>query len=338
MLDAGHFLFADELFSGHRMKRTFLAILAALLASVSVARAQMMMPPPAQGPAPLLFVRFPGPEGMHVTFYQGRTLPRRLTAPVTVGLRPGYVYRIKLSDIPGRNGMELFPTLEARGTLQLPPAMKPADYPAPFVLTDVDVDRIVASSMLSKVVYLEDPDKAVPSTTRPGEPPAEMDLAPSHDLLNEAKELGRPMLIWRVGGKQVTEAELVAQSIPNTVLFPGEKSLLPPPVAPFLPWRCAPFYDPIYGPRPATEECLHDGGDIGLPVGFDRNGQLQGLDPSDTVAEYTDAAGRRRVTCSNRVCICVPRFAVLRCEVPLAETEGAFGLARTASVETQLLA
>ena len=47
-----------------------------------------------------------------------------------------------------------------------------------------------------------------------------------------------------------------------------------------------------------------------------------GVEPEDTVAEYTDSHGRRHVTHSNRVCLCVPRYAVLRCETPLSRYNG----------------
>jgi uncharacterized repeat protein (TIGR01451 family) len=77
-------------------------------------------------------------------------------------------------------------------------------------------------------------------------------------------------------------------------------------------------YDPIAGPRPPDEECLHDGGDAGIPAGFDQEGRLQGVDPADTVAAYSDSKGRRHIAVSNRVCLCVPRYAVLRAiEAPI---------------------
>jgi uncharacterized repeat protein (TIGR01451 family) len=56
---------------------------------------------------------------------------------------------------------------------------------------------------------------------------------------------------------------------------------------------------------------LHDGGDIGIPVALDAAGRLRGLDPTDTVAEYADSHGCRKLTVSNRICLCVPRFALL---------------------------
>src|SRR5206468_4559591 len=81
------------------------------------------------------------------------------------------------------------------------------------------------------------------------------------------------------------------------------------------------------------EECLHDGGDVGLPAGIGPDGRLGGLDPTDSVAEYTDIGGRRRVAKSNRLCICVPRFAVLRHETPVASYEMATSLVSTAAVQ-----
>jgi uncharacterized repeat protein (TIGR01451 family) len=126
------------------------------------------------------------------------------------------------------------------------------------------------------------------------------------------------MVIVRLGQRQFTPEEMAQQGIPGTVLLPGDKVLRLPACAPWVPWSCVPFYDPLYGPRCPEEECLHDGGDEGRPAGIDRNGQLHGLDPADTVAEYTDSRGRRKLACSNRVCICVPRFLVIRSEMATA--------------------
>jgi uncharacterized repeat protein (TIGR01451 family) len=71
-------------------------------------------------------------------------------------------------------------------------------------------------------------------------------------------------------------------------------------------------FDPKLGPRVSEAECLRDGGDHGIPAGLDRDGQLRGVDPADTVAAYKDSHGQAHVAVSNPVCICVPRYAVLR--------------------------
>ncbi len=102
------------------------------------------------------------------------------------------------------------------------------------------------------------------------------------------------------------------------MLLPGDRGLAAPAAPPYLPFQCMQAYNPIIGPKAPEEECMHDGGDVGLKATI-INGELHGLDPSDTVAEYTDVKGERRVTVSNRICLCVPRFAVLRTEIAPAD-------------------
>src|SRR5689334_16518647 len=98
--------------------RRALALVLVLAPRPDAARGQPAPPPlPECGPAPLLYVRFLAPPGTHVTFYQGAAPPRDYAAPVVVGLRPGYLHRVRLTGIPGRPGMMLAPTLEVRGTL-----------------------------------------------------------------------------------------------------------------------------------------------------------------------------------------------------------------------------
>jgi uncharacterized repeat protein (TIGR01451 family) len=129
------------------------------------------------------------------------------------------------------------------------------------------------------------------------------------------------LLVLRWGEREVHPDEMVHESVAGTILLPSEPALAPAAAPPCLPWACFPFYDPKLGPRCPDEECFHDGGDGGLPAGIGPDGQLHGLDPADTVAEYTDSKGKRRLAISNRVCLCAPRFAAVRLEIaPLGHT------------------
>ncbi len=289
-----------------------LSLLALLPAALS--HAQGLMPLPAQGLAPLLYVRVSGPAGLRYTFYQGGPRGRAFDQPVVLGLRPGYLHRFEVSHIPGRPGVSFFPTIEIRSSLTLSPKLAPAAFPVPVVLTDADIDAVLSGSMVTKVIYLENPDRAVPLATLPDRP-LEIELTPRMDPLCEARNRGRPMLVVRLGGRQlITPDELAAESVSGTELFPGEKFLGPPLKPPCLPWDLRP-----------TDICVRDGGDRGEPAGLDGSGNLHGLDPEDTVADFTDSHGRRGITCSNRVCLCVPRFGVLRLEVPLERAEAVQG-------------
>jgi len=252
------------------------------------------------------------------------------------GLRPGYVYHVKIGGGVERPGLQLYPTLEVRGTLQLPPQQRAADYPAPVVFSLEDLDRAAAGALITKVIYLESAERARGAATRP-DLPLETELRPAEDLLAEARSLGRPVLVAHLGGRNWNDAQLAAQAIPGTVLLPGDPALPPPAAGPSLPAPCFPVNDPYLGHRPPEEECLHDGGDTGWPAGLDAEGRLRGVDPSDTVAVYTDNHGGRHLAVSNRVCLCVPRFAVLRSELAPSGVQVAHILGGTAAAMGQSL-
>jgi uncharacterized repeat protein (TIGR01451 family) len=272
---------------------------------------------------------------MHARFFQGALPGRDFPAPVAVGFRPGYFYRLELTGLPGHAGEDLYPTVEVRGTLQLPPGMRAANYPAPFVFSEQDIEQALAGTVVTKVVFLEHPDKAVAEGTEPDRP-IEITVGRGADPLDEARKYGRPVAIVRVGSKQVEPAELAACSVPGTIQLPGDKGLAAPAAPPCLPWAGVMVYDPILGPRPPEEECLHDGGS--LLAGIDNEGRLRGLQPSDAAAAYTDALGQRRVACSNRICICVPRFVVIRSELGVVAYLSPFAVAQAESVRGRIIA
>lgn len=295
------------------------------------------MPPPlpTHGRSPLLFVQFVGGAGLRVTFYQGQPRGRSFDAPTVVGLRPGYLYRLQVSHLPGHPGVSIYPTLEVQGSLHLPSKLNAQRYPAPVVLTESDIESVLAGNLICKAIYLENPERAMPTAT-PTALPIELSLPPGSDLMAEARDRGRPMLIVRLGGRSlVSDEELCRSTVPGTILFPGEKVLMPAVAPPCIPMADRPFYDPRLGPKAPEEECLHDGGDGRNRAGFDANGQLAGVEPEDTVAEYTDSYGSRHVTHSNRVCLCVPRYGVLRCETPLSRYNGVVGVNDAREVQFQ---
>jgi uncharacterized repeat protein (TIGR01451 family) len=288
-------------------------VVAATLAMLAPALANAG-PPDCTCAAPLLFVRISAPPGVKVTLYPGRAAPRSFPTPVVVGLRPGYIYRYKLSNFPDQPKLALYPSIEVRNSLRLPPIIRAADHPAPIPVTADDVRLVRQGAMLTKVTLLEDPEQAI-AVQSDNDRPIELETPSGGDPIEEARAHGRPLIVMRLGERELTEEELVCQAVPGTILFPGERVLSPAWAPPPLSFACLPILDPLWGAKCLEGECLHDGGDTETPVGLDRNGQLFGLDPSDTVATYADDRGSRRLTVSNRVCICVPRFLVMRAEL-----------------------
>lgn len=307
-----------------------LAAIAAGLVLAGALHAQRPVPPclPAAGPSPLLFVRFSGPDGLQTTFYQGNARPRSFPAPAVVGMRPGYVYRVQLSNLPGRPAVNLFPSIEVRGSLKLQPRHGAHLFPATIHLSEQDLDAAAMGSMITKVIYLEHPDRADPVPTKDGEI-RESEIPPGRDLEVEARQKGRIVLMIHLGERVPTMHELAMTNVPGTILMPGEKVVGPAAAPPCLFGHS--------GSRPLDEETIHDGGDRLYPAGFDAGGRLGGVDPEDTVAEYRDSAGRRQIVASNRVCLCAPRFFALRKECPIGFTESAYGPLHRTLVKSGLL-
>ncbi len=310
-------------------------LLPVLLTGPARSQGHPLPPPPCPPPSPLLYVRVIGPNGLQATFYQGAPAGATFDTPVTVGFRPGYVYRFQLSHWEEEPNLLLFPSLEVIGSLQLPPRYRAAAYPAPVMLTDEDLQHVRDGALITKVIYLEHPDTATPVATNPDQP-LEFRVERGQDPLAEARAKGRPMAVLRIGQRQASAEELIGQAIPGTVLLPGEKCLPHAARPPLLPWACVPLVDPSAGPRYPDEECLHDGGDEGARLGLDNDGKLHGLDPGDTAAEYSNSCGQRKVVTSNRVCLCVPRFVTLRAEVVLAGYDLAVGVVSRGGVKGQI--
>jgi uncharacterized repeat protein (TIGR01451 family) len=270
---------------------------------------------PSPPPPPLLFVRFDGPAGMKVTFFRGTAGGQTVTVPFTVGFRPGYILPMRLSEVPGHPGATFSPTVEIYGSLLLANRLRNPEFPAGLVFRDEDFNSVQAGAMVTKVVVLERPDTAIPQASKANEP-LQIDVAPGQDPFAEGRQHGQPLMALRMGQREVTTKELAAQGMSGTVLMPGERVLPLPRVPPWVPWHCYPVYDPILGPPdPSHHIAICDGGDCGMPAGLDREGRIRGLDPSDTMARYTDHMGQKQLSISNRVCLCVPRFVVVRGEI-----------------------
>ncbi|MSQ94565.1 MAG: DUF11 domain-containing protein [Gemmataceae bacterium] len=276
---------------------------------------QVPAPPP---PGPLMYVRFAGPKGAKITVYRGFDQGQTLELPCTLGFRPGYSYRLAVFDIPGLPRHVFCPSLEVRGTLALSGKTRNADFPAQINFNEEELGRAVLGSFIKKVVTLERPDQAIPVASKPDQP-LEIPVQATRDPFVEAAERGAPLIVYHLGQRFLTPQELNALAIPGTVLLPGERVLGTPRLPPYLFWNWYPVFDPVHGPRPASEfNTVYDGGDSGAPAGFNRFGKLKGLDPTDTIAEYTDSRGNQKHAASNRVGVCVPRFVIIKAEYNLA--------------------
>jgi len=278
-------------------------------------------PPVPFPPSPFLFVKVAGPAGSEVAYQPGT--PAAFVTAGAVGLRPGYPHRLELSKLPEYKGVSYFPSIEVRGVLTMRPGFDPAKHPVPIVFTDGDLARVADGKLVTKIYALEDPDKAMPAPSDPKEP-LEFLLDSEKEAIREARERGRPMLIVRLGERPFTAAELARENVPGTVFTLNMKTLPMPAAPPVFAFGLVTPFDPILGPKGCDTECLFDGGDTKTRLGVGAGGKLFGLDPSDTAMQFTTPRGSK-VTPSNRVALCVPRFIAARIETGAVGQHGFTG-------------
>ena len=126
-------------------------------------------------------------------------------APAIAALRVGSVYRLKISDIPDFPGAELYPTIELIDRLH-PPRGREVEFAIPIVLTADEIAMALEGRLVTKVIYLEQPDRAAPVRNTNAARNRITDAR--ENLLEIADEAGRPMVIVRVGGRLPDAAAL----------------------------------------------------------------------------------------------------------------------------------
>ena len=153
-------------------------------------------------------IRFVGPAGGKIGWQvatgaadaQGRpvVVPSQIDLPGRFNFIPASIYRLKLSNIPGRPGLELYPTIDV-----WPPNAKSDAFLAhnyvPVEFTDEDFDQVTAGNFITKVIYLPDAQFQM-SNTGGAEELSSTRLDPGIDPVAEACKRGHVLLVIRLGG------------------------------------------------------------------------------------------------------------------------------------------
>jgi uncharacterized repeat protein (TIGR01451 family) len=228
----------------------------------------------------------------------------------TLGLKVGLTYHLKLTDLPNRPGVELYPTLQLIGHLHRPPDIDPARYPIRIQLDDDDLDDVLNSGrMVTHVVYLEDPDQALPLHL-PKDQLVVVTLSPAEDPLRVAAALGRPIAVLNLGNRAPTPDEI--QAAPALVPMTGGACPFVGPLGEPCTLTCAIPCPPLPRPSLPRDEYLCDGGDRGGRAGMAPGRDLWGIEPRDTVVGFRAERSKDRVLPTNVVCLFAPRFGAVR--------------------------
>jgi hypothetical protein len=197
------------------------------------------LPPHMQAPINArTSVRFGEPGEMRVTWYgPGGLNDTPLVTPFRYNFAQGGIYRLKISNIPGRAGVDLYPTVEV-----VPASPKSATYLAhssvPLSFTDEDFEQVTAGNFLVKVVYLPDPQyQDLAAVAGPAEVISTR-LEPGVNPVDEARRRGEVLLVVRMGNIDLDAKGTPSISAPNPYA-PGAM----PPMRPM----------PGTGPAPAVK-------------------------------------------------------------------------------------
>lgn len=164
-------------------------------------------------------VLFDRPELMQVSWdvsAVGQYDSAPLIVPGRQNFRQGGVYRLKISNIEGRPGAMLYPTLEI-GVASPRTSAYLAHAAIPIQFTEEDFDQVAAANFVTKVIYVPDPEYQELAlagvdtlvSTR---------LDPGVDPIVEADRRGAILAILRLGNKDLeaagTDPSLAAGALP----------------------------------------------------------------------------------------------------------------------------
>ena len=171
-------------------------------------------------------VRVVVPQGCRVGIRMANGYVETNAATTSVGLTVGPVYRFKVTDIPNRFGRELYPSVEILNRLN-PPAGLENEFPIEVVISLSDLEEALEDRMVTKIIYLENPETALPHRHLPNKQPY-FDVGGSEDPLRVAEALGRPMAILRIGSRVPMPSdagERFGFNAPSPQLLPSPRPL-----------------------------------------------------------------------------------------------------------------
>lgn len=143
-------------------------------------------------------LRFTSPDGMTVGWQAGPGYAEnQLTAPARYNFPQGATYRLKLTGIPGRDGLTIYPSLQVYPAHPTTDAYL-AHNSVPIELNDEDLDQVESNNFVTKVIYLPDP-KYQELAIAGVETLVSTKLDPGVDPVAEAERRGTIMVVLRMG-------------------------------------------------------------------------------------------------------------------------------------------
>jgi hypothetical protein len=159
-------------------------------------------------------IKFVEPEGMSIGWQiAGGYAENQVSVPGRFSFRQGASYRLKLSNIPDREALTLYPTLQVYPAHPQTEAYLSHSC-VPVQITDEDLDQIQANNFVTKVIYLPDPqhqELAIAGV----ETLVSTRLDPGLDPVAEADRRGTILAVIRCGNMDMESPESTAMMQPD---------------------------------------------------------------------------------------------------------------------------
>ncbi|MBV9124942.1 MAG: hypothetical protein JO112_16430 [Planctomycetes bacterium] len=175
-------------------------------------------------------VRFVSPAGMKIAWFapsapnKNGFATTQLEVPGRYNFAQGAIYRLKLTNVPGRPNLELYPTLEVVPSNAKSNAFL-AHSAVPVAFTEEDFEQVAAGNFVVKVIYLPDPTFQDLATTGTDEVVSTR-LEPGVDPIAEAYRRGSILLVVRLGNIDLESPNTPAMDAPSP--FAPRLPMLPP--------------------------------------------------------------------------------------------------------------
>jgi hypothetical protein len=169
-------------------------------------------------------VEIKAPAGASISLAVSNAFDDGAAAPRRVGLLIGSVYRLRVTNIPQAEGLEVFPSIEVIDRLYTPTEQQQR-FAVPIELTRDELQMAIDGKFVTRVIYLEDPLRALPVRSDP-QAQSWFEVGPGRDPLAVADALGRPVAILRLGGRLPDQG-------PDPTFFYGSPPFVqfPPPAS-----------------------------------------------------------------------------------------------------------
>lgn len=159
---------------------------------------------------------FVGPAGANIRWdiaAQGMFDSEPMVCPFRQDFPQSGIYRLKLTDIPGHAGLELYPTIEVAPAMPRTQAFL-AHSMIPVNFTEEDLMQVRSGNFVTKVIYLPDPEfQELALAVGTPDTIVSTRLDPGVDPIAEADRRGAILAIIRMGNKSITPEMEAAASV-----------------------------------------------------------------------------------------------------------------------------